>query len=621
MKHRIQRIAAKPKAVISVCILLVLLVIIFFVSMSTGKIERAKVAEVTEIDTTKPVSIQDTKIDNAYFSMDVPEVFVNQVSYGIQLEDGHLYVCFYLESYEDEETGILAGIKSVHITDYDVYGLTKDIGSTGIEEVWNQYVEQYAIGGEKQLVDVSEDKTCAYEYWYPTDVQWSLENEEKEELYFDLRKKLDTAITTFQVKEQIEEQSKISMFLNLYYTSDRNARYSDVSTDIVQSIEYFYHDLEGFVTQECLKDLKAKRLPWSYDKRLAEGGAEAWVNKILIENGEKGNYQYQVEIGVKRGGVIHSVEASGQIIIDEDTGLISMLYETTMPNYEKEFSFEEELTMDKVIAMFKDGSVGTADYFSFTNAKVEDKEEAKKNGWLNYYVNYDLLYQDEPYRLGASYRVEDDTLEDVYLTRESDMESVLIYTTTPRYAVVKDIEVFMNSKIQFSDIVSIELPEGYTLSDYNANYGIHGGVLIEPLAYEIKGDSAASNVPAEWIASGTISVIKDAGNWFLFEDGKIVEKQMGYWNHTSEEKIESLEGLAMPEILYHGNHDLYTAAEMENLLEQGIELSEDELTSDFWYIYFASPDKEEAYYLSLDQRQFTKEQAIAIAKTVDFRIY
>ena len=339
--------------------------------------------------------------------------------------------------------------------------------------------------------------------------------------------------------------------------------------------------------------------------------------------------------GKQENNVIESqeVEAAGQIFIEEQSGLISKIIETPGTSYEKALLTKEiqyapqteELTMDRVIAMFKVGSLGDVDYFSFANAETANKEEAKKNGWLNYYVNFYLPYKEEIYRLGASHSVEDDTLQDLYLTRESDMESVLIYTTDDKYIVVKDIEEYLNYKVQMSDLLSIELPQGFTLGNYMANIGIDGGALIEPLAYAIReeelisgfGSSYGSGIP-EWFYSGTISIIRYPQDWFVFEDGKLVDKQMIYWNHTSEEKIEVLEGLAMPAILYHANHDLYTAAEIGTLYEQGIELTEEETTSDYWYIYFASPESEIAYYLSLDARQFSKEQAIEIARSVRF---
>ena len=74
----------------------------------------------------------------------------------------------------------------------------------------------------------------------------------------------------------------------------------------------------------------------------------------------------------------------------------------------------------------------------------------------------------------------------------------------------------------------------------------------------------------------------------------------------------------MPAILYHGNHDLYTAAELGKLEEQGIYIDAADTTSDYWYIYFAKEDSDVAYYLSLATNMFTKEQAIEIAKTVRF---
>lgn len=281
-----------------------------------------------------------------------------------------------------------------------------------------------------------------------------------------------------------------------------------------------------------------------------------------------------------------------------------------------------ELTMDKVIELFQSESLGEADYFAFSNAQIDDKEEAKKNGWLNYYANFHLPYKEEMYRLGASHSVEDDMLQDLYLTRESDRESVLIYTTDDKYIVVEDIEEYLNCKVQMSDLLSIELPQGYTLGNYMANIGVNGGTLIEPQAYEIREEALISSFDSgipEWFYSGAISIIKSPQDWFVFEAGKLVDKQMIYWNHTSEEKIEVLEGLAMPAVLYRANHDLYTAAEMEDLYEQGIELTEEEATSDYWYIYFADPESELAYYLSLDARQFSKEQAIEIAKSVRFK--
>ncbi len=503
MKQRIKRIATRQKAIISVCVVLVLLVVLCFVSISTTK--EASVSDADNIDGNQPIVFDSTQIENDYFTMNIPETMVNHVAYTIkpeydeQMQIRRLLVQFYTDSFADGEQGMLGGLSEISISDYDIYGMMdeQDLEGVDIESIWEQYVEQYGLGGEVKLVDVNTDKTGAYVYWYPTDVQWSAE---KEEWYFSMKQELDTAVNSFHARQMFAE------------VQDEPA--TGESTPAAQA---------------------------------------------------------------------------------------------------------EELTMEMLIAMFKDGSLDTPDYFSFANAEVADIEEARNNGWLNYYVNFYLSYNGETYRLGASHSVADHTLEDMYLTRESDMDGRLIYTTEEGRNVVKDIEEFLNHKKTLADMLTIELPEGYTLSDYKANIGLAGGVLIGPQAYSIREELDEDSYGAipEWMYSGTISGMNYSEDIFIFEDGKLVET-MQFWNHTAEEKVEVLEGLDMPAVLYRVNHDLYTAAEMGILMEQGIELTPKEATSDYWYIFFASQEREQAYYLSLDSRQFSKEQAIEIAKTVKF---
>lgn len=295
--------------------------------------------------------------------------------------------------------------------------------------------------------------------------------------------------------------------------------------------------------------------------------------------------------------------------------------ETVVSKEPTEVLAKKELTMEMVIEMFQEGSLATQDYFSFANAEIEDKEEKKSSGILNYYVNFYLSHQGETYRLDVSHNIENDRVEDIYLMRESDVERIILYALNPENSKIGDIEEFLNHKVKMSDMLTIELPDGYTLSEYRADIGVNGGVVIEPEAYPVRKNKLVSGYgdgPLAWRYSGAISVIKHPKDWFVFEDGKLVDKPVNYWNHTGQEKVEVLEGLAMPALLYQVNHDLYTGGEMAILLEQGIELSADEVISEYWYIFFASPEKEEAYYLSLDRNQFTKEQAIEIAKAVRF---
>lgn len=64
------------------------------------------------------------------------------------------------------------------------------------------------------------------------------------------------------------------------------------------------------------------------------------------------------------------------------------------------------------------------------------------------------------------------------------------------------------------------------------------------------------------------------------------------------------------------SHDLYTAAGIEKLNGEGTDISKIDLTSDYWYFWFVKEGAENYYVLSLSKKEFSKEEAINIAKTV-----
>lgn len=284
-----------------------------------------------------------------------------------------------------------------------------------------------------------------------------------------------------------------------------------------------------------------------------------------------------------------------------------------IPAKEGDIALSKTLTMEEVISQFNAGVLGKMDFTAYENMEREDLNDA-----LNYYINFYLDYNGEEYRVGVSRLYENDEIAGIYLTRISDNESCILYSGDERYYAVDSIEEFLNTKTQISDWLTIELPDGYSLSEYDANVGNAGGTLIEPQAYEVQGEDTYGHYVIDWTMSGCIGSIYGAQEVFVFENGKLADKQIHLWNHTSEEKIETLEGLDKPAILYHINHDLYTAGDIGRLEEQGINLEPEDTTSDYWYIFFAEEGEDKAYYLALDQRQFTKEEAIDIARTVKF---
>lgn len=99
-------------------------------------------------------------------------------------------------------------------------------------------------------------------------------------------------------------------------------------------------------------------------------------------------------------------------------------------------------------------------------------------------------------------------------------------------------------------------------------------------------------------------------------DGEEISAVHDYSNHSVMELIGSAEGLSMPGYIVKGSHDLYTAVEQWEMEESGVSLDDKELTSEYWYVYMAEPDKEFGCVISLNAKNYTMEDAIEFAKSV-----
>ena len=159
---------------------------------------------------------------------------------------------------------------------------------------------------------------------------------------------------------------------------------------------------------------------------------------------------------------------------------------------------------------------------------------------------------------------------------------------------------------------TLELPDGYALSEYTSHITFGKGNLIEPQAYEYLGDTY--NGP--WTMSGFIEKIPDAQIFFRFKDGQIDTVGSAIGPRGEFEWIGPLNGLNMPAYLCSVTTNLYVSSDWIRFEELGIEPKD--TFSSYWYIFFAREDLDEAFYLALDQRQFSQEEAIEIAKTVKF---
>lgn len=270
---------------------------------------------------------------------------------------------------------------------------------------------------------------------------------------------------------------------------------------------------------------------------------------------------------------------------------------------------EEEtvLTFEMFRAAFYDQTFREMDFKSYEN--IEPEEEEYQGRLTDTYWFY-LTYQDEVYRLQVDYEKDTDKLSYIYVYRPSDAELLLVYDEG---GYLNDIDTMVNTKTTIDQWLTLELPEGYSLGEYNASLGWDGGALILPEVYEVKGEDLA---PDEWKSAGFVGRTDQETANFHYVNGIPDGENCPANNHTSGEILGVLTDLDRPAVFAHQNHDLYSASQMGELWAQGITI-EDE-TSDYWYFFFAKEDVEEIYYLSLSTRCFSKEEAIEIARTVKF---
>ncbi|MDE7310883.1 MAG: M56 family metallopeptidase [Eubacterium sp.] len=273
---------------------------------------------------------------------------------------------------------------------------------------------------------------------------------------------------------------------------------------------------------------------------------------------------------------------------------------------------QQTLTFQMVREAFAGKTAGQMDFLSYTNSTKEVFDENAENYNLDFY----FAYGNEEYRFSVSCDKHTDLLENIYITRVSDMQTAWIYTADQEEGeqYPNSLEDFLRTKTKISDWLTAELPKGYTLGDYRGDLG---GALIAPQVYETKGESASA--PEYWKYAGFIAKIDAAQDVFVFQDGGLDKNFYPRSNHSMEEAVGVLDtivpGAGWKTLLVHGYHDLYTGAELGELEMEGEDLAALETQSEYWYFYFVKEGEEEAYVLSLSAKAFTRDEAESIAGT------
>ncbi len=270
------------------------------------------------------------------------------------------------------------------------------------------------------------------------------------------------------------------------------------------------------------------------------------------------------------------------------------------------------LSMDDLVRITEDNRFQSVDFSAYENGERDNLGDDA----LNYEITFALAYEGHEYQLALSFMKDTDNLDAVRLTKEVNGETALLYSSDARYEPNRNIREFLAYDDDIHDDIRYQLPGGLTETDFHADFGFAGGVLLQPDAYEVFGDENEQDCPPEWKAAGMVSRFFAEG--VVAWNGERIAHIYQYSNHTSSEEINFLDGLCAPAFLLKASHDLYTASELAELEEAGVNIEEIDTTSDYWNVYFAKPGDEVGYVISLNAKNYTMEDVLAFAESVEY---
>lgn len=366
----------------------------------------------------------------------------------------------------------------------------------------------------------------------------------------------------------------------------------------------------------------SEELPGAGDAAAADGHLE---ERELTEPERTGSAVWERDatgVDEQDGSVVYHPQQDGALDEQPLDGLESL----------KEMDRGSEMTWELLQTLVEQKNPQLEDYAGYAGATWPEEDLG-----LSRRLIYNLEDTDsgQSYRLDVYYDKEDLELGGVYLHRESDRDVRLLYDDRVAEGGglwrFTEIDAFRRDIRQLGDWVSgWELPHGeqVEISPYRADLFLGGGVLFT--WKEESRNLEEMWAPEEWKSAGGFSRVwreeemEGSGpSPFLFDaDGRLTDMRI-MSNHSDENtdsarQKEILEGCQEQAILLSMNHDLYTLSERADLEEAGRPVPEEETTANIWYIGFAREDVPYGYILFLSERYYTREEAVAMARSVRF---
>lgn len=238
---------------------------------------------------------------------------------------------------------------------------------------------------------------------------------------------------------------------------------------------------------------------------------------------------------------------------------------------------------------------------------------------------YRLSHQNKEYELRVHFKIgkdgAEDTVDTVYIIYPDTGEKEAIYTVRNNVETVDlgEFVDYIDRAYSLDKYITYQLPEGYnfTLGEFEIPVDevgpMYNGCLLEgdlePLP--IDGNVGWSAAPG---GIGTFT------NWkrITFENGEPVAISYG-GNHqgVNKDSFEKVEGCFTSALLAELNFDLFSAATYENFKQEHPELADSlQSSSKIWYVLIGDETMDVGYAVFLNQAFFTKEDAIAFARSV-----
>lgn len=289
------------------------------------------------------------------------------------------------------------------------------------------------------------------------------------------------------------------------------------------------------------------------------------------------------------------------------------------------FAETQELTMESLIQLCSDGGSirfiqeqGLGGFTKYENIKPD--EDMPQESLTGMYA-CTLPWQDREYHLqvyfwkpgtASEYGHAEYEIDSVRLAETRTGDAVLLYSEDSRYNTIMDVSSFLNREYGLDQYMTVKLPDGFALGEYQADMaGFAGSLLVGDVEEAQHGDGA----PESWYSPGGIGILSPE-SCFVFENGELTDI-LWYSNHSAMLSApEKLEGCETQALICEFNFDLFTASEIGTLEEAGTELSTEDHTSTFWYVFMGNEDMENGYVVFLNEQYFTKDDTIELARSV-----